>query len=94
MPDALVENWEPLVPTVTQNLKDFPPIDLPSPLLVQSADVFLLDSLDHYPQAVLTTVRAVSNRTGRTGPTLSPHHVFAAIHEAPKFAPQAGPLLD
>ncbi len=108
-PDALVENWHSLVPTVTlpdpddrhvvaaalvgradvivtQNLRDFPPEALPRPLLVQDADVFLLDSLDLYPDAVIAAVRTVAARTGRHGPVLGPAEVVTAIHEAPGFA--------
>lgn len=108
-PDALVENWSPLVPTislpdpddrhvvaaavvgradviVTENLKDFPAAALPAPLLVQSADTFLLDSLDLHPDAVLSAVRAVAARTGRHGPVRDPTQVVDAIREAPQFA--------
>jgi predicted nucleic acid-binding protein len=115
-PDALVENWEPLLPTihipdpndrhvvaaavvgradviVTENRKDFPAAELPTPLYVQSADVFLLDSLDLYPTAVLEAVRVVAARTGRTGPILNPGEVLAGIREAPEFAARATPML-
>jgi len=108
-PDALVENWHSLVPTVTlpdpndrhvvaaaivgradvivtQNLRDFPPEALPSPLLVQNADTFLLDSLDLHPAAVIAAVRTVAARTGRHGPALGPTEVVTAIREAPGFA--------
>lgn len=108
-PDAMVENWQPLVPTVTlpdpddrhvvaaaivgradiivtQNLRDFPPDALPRPLLAQNADVFLLDSLDLHPDAVISAVRTVAARTGRHGPALGPVDVITAIHETPGFA--------
>ncbi len=71
---------------VTQNLRDFPPEALPRPLLVQNADVFLLDSLDLYPDAVIAAVRTVAARTGRHGPVLGPAEVVTAIREAPGFA--------
>ena len=93
-PDAQVDDWETLVPTielpdpddrhvvaaavrgradviVTDNLKDFPEAALPNPLVVQSADAFLLDALDLYPEQVTDAVRRVASRTGRNGPPLT-----------------------
>lgn len=71
---------------VTQNLRDFPADALPTPLLVQSADVFLLDSLDLHPDAVLAAVRMVAARTGRHGPHREPGEIVESISEAPGFA--------
>jgi predicted nucleic acid-binding protein len=56
---------------VTDNLADFPPDALPSPLFRQSLDDFLLDSLDLYPSQVVAAVRAVARRTGKSGPAMT-----------------------
>jgi predicted nucleic acid-binding protein len=102
-PDALVTDWEPLVPTiqlpdpddrhvvaaaragradmiVTDNLADFPPHALPAPLTRQSLDDFLLDALDLHPSQVITAVRAIASRTGRSGPTMTAHDIAAYMH--------------
>lgn len=51
---------------VTDNLADFPPGALPTPLVTQSLDDFLHDTLDLYPTQVVAAVRAVARRTGRS----------------------------
>jgi len=102
-PDALVTDWEPLVPTiqlpdpddrhvvaaaqagradviVTDNLADFPPHALPAPLTRQSLDDFLLDALDLHPSQVVTAVRAIASRTGRSGPAMTAHDIAAHMH--------------
>jgi predicted nucleic acid-binding protein len=56
---------------VTENLADFPVRALPAPLIRQSLDEFLLDSLDLYQDEVIDAVRAVARRTGRSGPAMS-----------------------
>jgi predicted nucleic acid-binding protein len=56
---------------VTDNVADFPPGALPTPLIRQSLDEFLLDSLDLYPGQVINAVRAVAGRTGRSGPAMT-----------------------
>lgn len=56
---------------VTDNLADFPPDALPTPLFRQSLDEFLLDTLDLYPTKVVAAVRAVASRTGRSGPAMT-----------------------
>lgn len=56
---------------VTDNLADFPPSALPTPLMRQSLDEFLLDSLDLYPAQVISAVYAVARRTGRSGPAMT-----------------------
>jgi hypothetical protein len=56
---------------VTDNVADFPPTALPAPLIRQSLDEFLLDSLDLYPGQVIGAVQAVAGRTGRSGPALT-----------------------
>ena len=43
--------------SVTDNRKDFPEAALPNSLVVQSADAFLLDALDLYPDDVTDAVR-------------------------------------
>ena len=52
---------------VTDNLADFPPVALPAPLTRQALDEFLLDALDLHPGLIISAVRAVAGRTGRTG---------------------------
>ena len=102
-PDALVTDWEPLVPTiqlpdpddqhvvaaaqagradviVTDNLADFPPNALPAPLTRQSLDDFLLDALDLHPSQVVTAIRAIASRTGRSGPAMTAHDIAAHMH--------------
>jgi len=73
---------------VTDNLADFPAGALPPPLSRQSLDDFLLDTLDHYPDEVVTAVRAVARRTGRSGPSMTAHDVAAHLHthQTPSFA--------
>lgn len=43
------------------NLTDFPPDALPTPLTRQSLDDFLLDALDLQPSQVVTAVRAIAS---------------------------------
>lgn len=45
---------------MTENQKDFPPEELPVSMFSQTADAFLLDSLDLHPSAVRAAVRAVA----------------------------------
>jgi predicted nucleic acid-binding protein len=56
---------------VTDNLADFPSGALPAPLIRQSLDEFLLDSLDLYPGPVISAIHAVARRTGRSGPAMT-----------------------
>jgi hypothetical protein len=72
---------------VTDNTKDFPANQLPSPLFTQTLDEFLLDSLDLHPAAVISAVVRVADRTGRNGPRLTPADVadFLAATSAPAF---------
>jgi hypothetical protein len=72
---------------VTDNTKDFPAEQLPSPLFIQTLDEFLLDSLDLHPAAVISAVVRVADRTGRNGPRLTPADVadFLAATSAPAF---------
>jgi hypothetical protein len=56
---------------VTDNVADFPPGALPTPLIRQSLDEFLLDSLGLYPGQVISAVHAVARRTGRSGPAMT-----------------------
>jgi predicted nucleic acid-binding protein len=56
---------------VTDNVKDFPPFSLPGDLSTQTADEFLVDSLDLQPEAVNAAVARVAQRTGRTGPAMT-----------------------
>jgi len=110
-PDALVEGWERLVPTielpdpddrhvvaaavvgradviVTNNRDDFPIAALPKPLFTQTADAFLLASLDLYPAEVMAAVDQVAARTGRYGPVRSSIDIAEALRTrtCPQFA--------
>jgi len=80
---------------VTDNTKDFPADRLPAPLFTQTLDEFLLDSLDLHPAAVISAVVKVSERTGRTGPLLTPVDVadFLAETSASAFGAAVGQLL-
>lgn len=73
---------------VTDNLADFPPDALPTPLSRQSLDDFLLDSLDLYPAQVVAAVRAVARRTGRSGPAMTARDVavYLQTHGTPAFS--------
>ncbi len=51
---------------VTDNLADFPAVALPAPLVRQSLDDFLHDTLDLHPGLVISAVRTVAGRTGRS----------------------------
>jgi hypothetical protein len=109
-PDALVVDWERLVPTielpdpndrhvvaaaragradviVTDNLTDFPPSALPATLGRQSLDGFLLDTLDLHPGQVVSAVRAIADRTGRSGPLMTAHDIASYLkeHGTPSF---------
>ncbi|WP_047225025.1 PIN domain-containing protein [Protofrankia coriariae] len=65
---------------VTDNLADFPPAALPARLTRQSLDDFLLDELDIHPDLVVTAVRAIAARTGRSGPTLTAYDIATYLH--------------
>ena len=81
---------------VTDNLTDFPPGALPAPLFRQSLDDFLLDSLDLHPTQVVTAVRAVARRTGRSGPAMTASNVAAYLqtHGTPAFGDRLPTELD
>jgi predicted nucleic acid-binding protein len=81
---------------VTDNLSDFPPDALPAPLFRQSLDDFLLDSLDLYPTQVVAAVRAVANRTGKSGPVMTAREVAAYLqsHGTPSFSERLLAELD
>ncbi len=66
---------------VTENQKDFPPEELPVSMFSQTADTFLLDSLDLHPSAVLSAVRAVAMRTGRNGPPRSATEIATLLRD-------------
>ena len=72
---------------VTDNLADFPPAALPAPLTRQSLDEFLLDALDLHPRLIISAVRGVARRTGRTGPGMTARDIAAQLqlHGAPAF---------
>jgi predicted nucleic acid-binding protein len=72
---------------VTDNLGDFPPDALPTPLFRQSLDDFLLDSLDLYPAQVTAAVGAVAGRTGKSGPAMTYRDValYLQSHGTPAF---------
>lgn len=72
---------------VTDNTKDFPPDHLPRPLFTQTADEFLLDSLDLHPDAVVSAAVRVAGRTGRHGPPMTPRDIadYLAATSMPTF---------
>jgi len=72
---------------VTDNLADSPPAALPAPLARQSLDDFLLDTLDLHPGQVISAVRAVAGRTGRSGPPMTVRDiaVYLQAHSTPAF---------
>ncbi len=72
---------------VTDNLADFPPSALPASLTRQSLGDFLLDELDLHPGQVVTAVRAVASRTGRSGPAMTARDVatYMCAHGTPAF---------
>jgi hypothetical protein len=72
---------------VTDNLADFPPSALPAPLTRQSLDDFLHDELDLHSGLVVTAVRAVASRTGRSGPAMTAHDIatYMYAHGTPAF---------
>lgn len=72
---------------VTDNLDHFPPAALPAPLMRQSLDDFLLDSLDLHPELVVSAVHSVAGRTGRSGPAMTAYDVatYLQSHGMPAF---------
>lgn len=109
-PDALVTEWEALVPTirlpdpddrhvvaaaragradviVTDNPADFPPAALPASIVRQSLDDFLLDIFDLHPGQVVTAVRAIAGRTGKSGPRMTASEIatYLSTHDTPLF---------
>lgn len=81
---------------VTDNLADFPPGTLPTPLFRQSLDDFLLDTLDLYPAQVGAAVRAVARRTGRSGSAMTARDiaVYLETHGTPAFGEHMRTELD
>lgn len=81
---------------VTDNLSDFPPDALPTPLVRQSPDDFLLDTLDLHPTQVAASVRAVARRTGKSGPALTARDVavYLQAHGTPAFGDRLLTELD
>ncbi len=51
-----------------------------APLTRQSLDDFLLDELDLHPSQVVTAVRAVAGRTGRSGTAMTARDVATYIY--------------
>jgi hypothetical protein len=72
---------------VTDNLADFPPAALPASIARQSLDDFLLDLLDLHPGQVVTAVRAIAGRTGKSGPRMTASEIAAYLstHGTPLF---------
>jgi hypothetical protein len=72
---------------ITDNLAHFPPAALPAPMRRQSLDEFLLDSLEVHPGLVISAVRAVAGRTGRSGPAMTAREIAAYLQTqgAPAF---------
>ena len=72
---------------VTDNLADFPAVALPAPLVRQSLDDFLLDTFDLHPGLVVSSVRAIASRTGRSGPPMTARDIatYLQVHNTPAF---------
>jgi hypothetical protein len=85
-PDAMVTGWEQIESTI-----DLPVERLPRPLLTQTLDEFLLDSLDLHSATVCAAVVKVAERTGRNGPSQSPSDI--ADHLRRTSAPEFGAAL-
>jgi hypothetical protein len=75
---------------VTDNLADFPRAALPASLTRQSLDDFLLDTFDLHSGQVVTAVRAVASRTGKSGPPMTASDIAAYLstHGTPAFGEQ------
>jgi predicted nucleic acid-binding protein len=75
---------------VTDNLADFPRGALPASLTRQTLDDFLLDTFDLHPGQVVTAVRAVASRTGKSGPPMTAPNiaVYLCTHGTPAFGEQ------
>lgn len=117
-PDALVTEWEEVVPIihlpdrdephvvaarvgqadviVTDNLADFPPAALPASITRQSLDDFLLDIFDLHPRQVVTAVRVIAGRTGKSGPRMTASEIAAYLstHGIPLFGERLLAALD
>lgn len=76
---------------VTDNLAHFPHEALPETLARQSLDGFLLDVLDLDRALVVSAVRAVASRTGRSGPVMTARDI--AIYLQTRSAPAFGERL-
>ncbi len=81
---------------VTDNLAHFPPEALPAPLVRQSLDDFLLDSLDRHPGLVINAIHTVAGRTGRSGPTMTVRDIgtYLQARGMPTFAKRLLSELD
>ncbi len=75
---------------VTDNLADFPSAALPASITRQLLDDFLLDIFDLHPEQVITAVRAIAGRTGKSGPRMTPPEiaVYLSTHGTPLFGEQ------
>lgn len=81
---------------VTDNLDDFPPAALPTSIIRQSLDDFLLDIFDLHPSQVVTAVRAIAGRTGKSGPRMTAPEIAAYLstHGTPLFGERVTAALD
>jgi hypothetical protein len=57
----------------------FPPAALPASIARHSLDDFLLDLLDLHPGQVVTAVRAIAGRTGKSGPRMTASEIAAYL---------------
>src|SRR5215469_11395087 len=64
---------------VTDNIADFPPAALPASIIRQSLDDFLLDIFDLHPGLVVTSVRVIAGRTGKSGPRMTASEIAAYL---------------
>jgi len=75
---------------------DFPPAALPASITRQSLDDFLLDIFDLHPGQVITAVRAIAGRTGKSGPKMTASQIAAHLstHGTPLFGERLLAALD
>jgi hypothetical protein len=60
---------------------------LPAAIKVRAPDEFLLDALDLAPAAVMASVHAVAERTGRHGPRHTTHDIVGRLQAStPRFS--------
>lgn len=64
---------------VTDNLRDFPAGKIPSHIQVQTAQEFCYETVEMNPNAALTAVLEMADRTGRKAVRLSPEEILGYL---------------